>query len=255
MLARDLALALDPAAMLGAAGLAPDPWQRRVLASPARQQLVLAGRQVGKSTVCAGVALHQAATVPGTTGIVVSASLRQSQLFYDKVRQLHAALGPLVPPMLEESQLRFVLANGSTVVALPSDGRTIRGYTAHLLIEDEAAFCRDDTFESMLPTLATTAGRLVLLSSAGAKLGHFYRLWTADDPAWEKTTVTSYDVPRISAAWLEEQRRSMPAHRFESEFLCRFGDLEAGAFRGEDVEAAFAPGVLPLVLEDGHDAA
>ncbi len=47
------------------------------------------------------------------------------------------------------------------------------------------------------------------------------------------------DVPRISAAFLEEERRTLGEWWFEQEYMCRFLDAETQAFRREDVERAF----------------
>ena len=40
----------DPANLLALAGRPPDPWQARLLRSPARRVLILCCRQAGKST-------------------------------------------------------------------------------------------------------------------------------------------------------------------------------------------------------------
>jgi len=160
-----------------------------------------------------------------------------------------------VPPIADESALRLVLENGATVVALPGSERTIRGHTAHLVIEDESARVSDDTFAAVVPMLATTGGRLILLSSPAGRRGHFHDLWMAADPAWERTTVTSYDVPRIDAAWLDEQRRSLPDHRFRQEFLVEFVETDDQAFRDDDIAAAVSGDVRPLFVGGfGHAA-
>ena len=54
------ALALDPARILTAQGLTPDPWQREVLLSTARDILLNCSRGAGKSRVTSALALHTA---------------------------------------------------------------------------------------------------------------------------------------------------------------------------------------------------
>jgi hypothetical protein len=116
-------------------------------------------------------------------------------------------------------------------VALPDgDPKTVRGYSApSLIIEDEAAFVSDDTFEAILPMLAANPdGRIVLLSTPNLCFGHFHRIWF-DGAGWEKYEVPSRDCPRISPRWLEERRRENPLS-FEREYECRFGSAEGSLF-------------------------
>jgi hypothetical protein len=62
--------------LAGDLGLALDPWQRDALATPARDILLLASRQAGKSTVSGIMALHQAVYRLGSLVLVVSPSER-----------------------------------------------------------------------------------------------------------------------------------------------------------------------------------
>src|SRR5262249_32940165 len=111
-LRRALALALDPALILQAQGLTPDPWQRELLFAPDRQVLLNCSRQSGKSTVVAALALHTALFAPAGLVLLLSPSLRQSSEIFRKVRHAWTALGrPLAAG--RGSQARVELANGS----------------------------------------------------------------------------------------------------------------------------------------------
>jgi hypothetical protein len=66
VLARDLALALDPVLLARRAGIDPDPWQAEVLRSTAPRRLLNCSRQSGKSTVAAVRAVHVALYEPGS---------------------------------------------------------------------------------------------------------------------------------------------------------------------------------------------
>src|SRR6516165_8009298 len=91
-LATDLACALDPARLMAACGMPPDPWQRDLLRSSASRMLLLASRQSGKSAVCACLALHRAVYQPGSLILLLSPSLRQSQELFKKVQDAYRAL-------------------------------------------------------------------------------------------------------------------------------------------------------------------
>jgi len=80
-----LALALDPSLILHAGGLAPDPWQRNVLASNERQVLLNCCRQAGESTVVSAIALHTILFSPGSLVLILSPSQRQSSDTFSKV--------------------------------------------------------------------------------------------------------------------------------------------------------------------------
>jgi len=228
-------------------GLDVDPWQRGVLESDARQMILLASRQSGKSTTTAVLATHEAVTVPGGLILLVSPSLRQSQELYRKIRDTYRALGPDAPAVVEESALRLELANGARIIALPGKEATLRGFSAPtLVIEDESSRVPDDLYQALRPMLATSGGRLVLLSTPWGKRGHFYEAWERGGPSWQRVKVTAPECPRIPAAFLAEERRQIPDLVFRSEYLCEFVETVDSVFRHDDILAALDPDVTPL---------
>lgn len=255
--AADIARALDPSRLLSA-GIdgTPDPWQRRVLRSAAKRTLLLITRQGGKSTAAAAKALHKALYTPGSLVLLLSPSQRQSGEIFAKVVSLYRAAGEPVETT-KLSALHMHLANGSRVQALPGTEKTVRGFSGvDLLIIDEAARVEDGLYYSVRPMLAVSGGELVALTTPWGKRGWFYHEWTEQhggDP-WQRVRITAEECPRISEAFLEEERRKMPRAWFESEYLCRFTDTEDQVFTGEDIEAAFSDDV-PLLFGEAGDGA
>jgi Terminase large subunit, T4likevirus-type, N-terminal len=240
----DLALALDPARLMAACGWPPDPWQAQVLRSPAARLLLLACRQSGKSTTTACLALHTALYEPGALILLLSPSLRQSQELFRKVQDAYRALGHPAP-LEAESALRFEMANGSRIIALPGTEPTIRGYSGvNLLVIDEAARVADELYYAIRPMLAVSGGRLIGLSTPWGKRGWFYAEWERGE-GWERTTIPAAACPRIPAAFLEEERRSLPRGWFDAEYLCLFTDTDMTVFREEDLQAMLDPTVEP----------
>src|SRR5262245_53788180 len=92
-----LSVALDPSRILQAQGLAPDPWQRDVLASSSRYVLLNCSRGAGKSRVTSALALHTALFAPGSLVLLVSRSQRQSIELLRYVKQGFRALGCPAP--------------------------------------------------------------------------------------------------------------------------------------------------------------
>jgi len=66
-------------------GFKPFKYQEELLRDEGKRIIVCAGRQVGKSTTIAAKAIHYASTNPDTVTLIVSATLRQSMLLFQKI--------------------------------------------------------------------------------------------------------------------------------------------------------------------------
>lgn len=223
--ARLLALALDPARLLLARGIAADPWQRALLTSADRQVLLCCSRQAGKSTVVATLALHRALFHPDSLVLLLSPSQRQSAEIFRKVLDGFDALDRPLPTRYR-SQLRLELGNGSRVLCLPGREETVRSFGGvSLLVIDEAARVRDDLYRSVRPMLAVSRGRLVALSTPFGQRGWFYREWAGNGP-WKRVQITWRDCPRITPAFIDEERRALGPAWVAQEYETTFTALE-----------------------------
>jgi len=232
-------------------GLSPDTWQVEVLASDHPRKILCCGRQTGKSTVGAVLAVHKALTQPGSTVLVVAPGERQAKLLFSKARRLYEMAGhPL--PAHSERRTGLELSNCSIIEALPAVERTTRGYSVDLLVVDEAAAVQDQDYHGILPALIATQGEQVLLSTPRGKRGFFHEIWESDDD-WQRMIIRSDEVPRIRAQDLEVFRSAMPDEFFRQEFYCEFLDAEGSLFSYEDIEAALAAGDDVVPIEIGDD--
>ncbi|GAA5162571.1 terminase large subunit domain-containing protein [Ornithinimicrobium tianjinense] len=250
MLARDLALALDPVAFAGGIGFHSEAWQSSLLRSSSRRVLVRCARQVGKTTTTSIKALHTALYRPESLVLVISPSQRQSDEFLVRVRSLYRAAGRPVETARESaSTLEF--ANGSRVLSLPGSESTTRGFAGvALLILDEAARVEDDIFASVLPMVGSTGAVWALSTPWGAR-GWFWELHEGADAvpgAWEHHLVDVYASDQYDEQRITEVRASVPRFTFASDYECRFEDSDAQLFSSDDVRAAVAAGaaVPPL---------
>jgi hypothetical protein len=190
-------------------------------------------------------ALHRALYHPGSLVLCLAPSLRQSQELFGKVLGFYRDLDRPVPPQAER-KLSLELENGSRIVTLPGTEKTIRGFSgAALLIVDEAARVDDALYFAVRPMLAVSGGALIMLSTPYGKRGVFFEEWT-NGAGWERYRVTASEVPRISEAFLKEERRSLPARIFRQEYECSFEDVDDQVFGYELVEGAITPDVAPL---------
>lgn len=243
----------DPALLMRDAGLVPDEWQAELLRGDADRLLMLCARQTGKSTAAAFLALEEAILSAGSTVLLVSPSLRQSGELFRRVVDGFNRLGRPVRATAE-SLTRLDLANGSRVISLPGTEATIRGYSAALVVLDEAARIADPLYYAVRPMLAASGGAMVALSTAFARSGFYFDAWTGADP-WERVKVTAEMCPRISPAFLEEERRALGPRWYAMEYGCEFQDDAAAVFDGADIRAAMADGsVSPLFGEGGPSA-
>jgi hypothetical protein len=220
-----LALALNPARILEARGITPDPWQRVLLLSSDRQILLNCSRQSGKSTVVSALALHTALFTAGALVLLLSPSQRQSTEIFRKVIDAYKALGKPLPAR-QQTQLRLELANGSRVLCLPGREGTIRSFGGvNLLVLDEAARIPDDLYRSVRPMLAVSQGRLIALSTPFGQRGWFWQEWESDGP-WRKIRITWRDCPRITPQFIAEETRALGLSWVQQEYECLFTALE-----------------------------
>jgi Terminase large subunit, T4likevirus-type, N-terminal len=253
-LADDMRLALDRVAFARAVGVEPDKWQYDLLRTAAARVLLNCSRQSGKSTMAALLALHRALYYPGSLILCLAPALRQSQELFGKVASFYRELGrPVVPQA--EGRLSLELENGSRIVTLPGSEKTIRGFSgAALLLVDEASRVDDGLYYAIRPMLAVSGGALMMLSTPYGKRGVFYEAWVGPE-VWERYEVPAKRCPRISATFLEEERRALPARVYRQEYECSFEEIEDQLFSEEEIEAAMSDEVAPLFtgLEDADD--
>jgi len=255
MLASDLALALDPVRLAERAGIVPDAWQARVLRSHSPRLLLNACRQSGKSTITAAVAVHTAVYEAGALVLLVSPTLRQSGELFKKALAVYRALDRPVPAA-SETALTLTLENGSRIVSLPGKEGTVRGFSGAALIAiDEASRVPDDLYLALRPMLAVSGGRLIALSTPWGKRGFWHGEWTEGGDVWQRFEVPATSCPRIPAAFLEEERRSMGPLFFASEYECQFVETEDQLFAYDDIAVAITDEVLPLFPGGMIDAA
>jgi hypothetical protein len=115
------------------------------------------------------------------------------------------------------------LGNGSAVVGVPAREATARGLSGvNFLIVDEAARVPDEGYQAVRPFLATTGGRLWLLSTPDGQAGFFHDEWHDERAEWLRIAAPATECGRIPAAFLEEEKQALGEHIFAQEYLCRF---------------------------------
>jgi hypothetical protein len=229
----------------------------------------LTGRRSGKSRTAALVAAYEAALAgherqlsSGERGLVVvcSPTRRQSVVVKDYIRAVFEA--PLLAAELKAEQAEgFELQNGIRIEILTGDFRSVRGFTAVACILDEAAFLGLDDqarvksdgelIRALEPMLATTNGKLIVISSPHARKGWCfsqYQKHFGNDAAatlvWNAASRTMN--PTLSEAYVNAKLAEDPVGA-RSEYLGEFRDDVSGYVPRELVESLVVKGrtVLP----------
>jgi phage terminase large subunit-like protein len=190
------------------------------------------GRQTGKTTTIATKAIHYAYTHPKTTTLIISPSLRQSIIMFDKILQLTHSNPLLRKSITRKTRTIIQLTNNSTIIALPCSEHQLRGYTANLAIADEASFIPESIItEIVYPMLSTTNGTAILLSTPWDKNHFFYKAFL--NPTYSTHKIQSKENPLIPQAFLTEMQQNMTAEAYKREYLAEFTEAAASYFPQE----------------------
>ena len=246
MLSADLSHALDPVAWArDRLGLELDPVQSELISSRGRRELLCCTRQWGKTTTTAAAVLHECEYFPGSKVVIMGPSCRQSSLALAQISLLAAKAG-IACDSLPGPDPGLQLPHG-VVIALPGTESTTRGFAGVTwLVVDEAARVSNALFHSASAYLATTNGRVWLLSTPFGRRGFFFDEHEAG--RYRVTRVAAVDCPRISAEFLAEQKLTMPLSWFRQEYGCEFTSLEDSVFAHDLVLASIGSDVEPLCL-------
>jgi hypothetical protein len=205
------------------------------------EAVLIVGRQAGKDRVAALIQDYEAITATpeadGTDMFAVTVcqdarAAMRTQLAYARApfRQL-ALLQPLVKTKRSDS---LELTTGVTLASYPCRPQAVRGLRARVVICSELAYFRSsegyptdvEMLRAVRPTLATTGGKLIVLSSPYADVGALYDLHTkhfgrSDSPTlvWQATAPDMN--PTLPADYLQRLEQDDP-DAYRSEVLGEF---------------------------------
>lgn len=122
------------------------PYQERWVADAARYKIGVWSRQTGKSFSTACEAVIDCIDDAGTKWVCLSAGERQALEWLDKAKDWNAAFQSAIEAetqerdsaeaLLRQAEIRY--ANGSRIIAIPSNPNTARGYSANVILDEFA---------------------------------------------------------------------------------------------------------------------
>jgi hypothetical protein len=231
---------------------------------PIKEFYAVMGRRSGKTRAASIFAAYlascrdyRAILAPRERGQiqVVSASLDQAALILDFIEGAFEASEALRPLVVSRNASTIELRSGIDIVVRPASYRTTRGATCVAVVADEAAFYRiegsanpdTEILRALRPSLLTTKGPLIVISSPYARRGELWKNYSRhfgkEGPILVAQAPTLVMNSTVDRAWIEEQFESDPISA-AAEFGAQFRtDVEAFVSL-EAVEACTSPGVF-----------
>ena len=224
------------------------PWQQEVWNSPARFNVVAAGRRSGKTRLAANKLLfHGLNATKGHVWYVAPTQGAARDILWDDLLEI----GKDVITKTHVNNLQVTLVNGARISLKGADRpETLRGVSLAYLVLDEYATMKPETWETILrPALSDQQGPALFIGTPAGR-NHFYEMFTAaggyapsdgtsggmgqsNDPEWEAWHFTSHDNPFIPRSELEAAQRSMSTFAFNQEFCASFNVRGSEQFKEE----------------------
>lgn len=205
------------------------PWQSDCISllesSPHSTVVIKSRRQTGKTLMSEIYLLKKALDEPQRKIFYLLPTYAQCLKVFKEI-SLKISNAPFTES-INASQFLISFKNGSYIRFLSASMpiSNLQGFTAHILLVDEAAFISDEVIQTCQPYLNTTDGQLVLVSTPQYKSGIFYDTWITESDNVEHFDFCDYDTSELlSETRLEYYRKTMPKQIFEAHFLGQFID-------------------------------
>ena len=236
-----------------------------------REVVCVVGRQSGKTRIAALVAAFEAMTAPreGDGTEMYCALIAQDQRgalrsLFSYARATFDRVPLLAGSVVARRAETIALESGCTLAVYPCRPAAVRGIRARVVVCDELAFYRSsegfptdaEMLRAVRPTLATTGGKLIILSSPNAQAGALYELhrkhYGRDDASvlvWQASAPDMH--PTLPADYLARMAQDDP-EAYRSEVLGEFRTGVSTCFDLEALAACIEPGVRERAPEAGR---
>ncbi len=224
------------------------PYQIKPLDDMFKRVVMCCGRQIGKTEMVAIKGLYFALMYENSVVLLLAPNQRQSNILFRRMKMFVNQNSTLYNQnksslnirgeITRETQTVMEFENGSEVHALPiaEDGANIRGFTARVVIEDEAGYIKDESSAAIMPMLATTEGWLYLVGTPRGVGNNFHKAFM-DKKYWHIYHIPSSASPLIKNEFLRKQREDLTDLEFRQEYLAEFVSTVGVMFPAEDIDA------------------
>ena len=197
--------------------------------------MVSCGRQWGKSLLSQNLMLYWLLKNPNQKGSWITPVYNQcKKIFSELTNAAHQIISKQ-----NKADLTIEFINGSTLQFLSTDNyNTIRGFSFHYMVIDEAAFIKEDAInEAVLPTLTALGKKCLIISTPKSKnwFYNFYLRGSVDSATYISFKGISHDNPYVDKEFIVEQRKSLPNNIYRQEYLAEFTDAGNDVFTNLDL--------------------
>ncbi|HRJ26545.1 MAG TPA: hypothetical protein PLO61_03415 [Fimbriimonadaceae bacterium] len=223
----------------------PHAGQEEFLVHPASIKILACGRRWGKTEATAALCASAWIERESSRQLLLAPTLDQARLLFERVMDWLRWLWPEAKIVERRSPYPHARWQGHTLLARSGHvGRALRGQEATDILIDEAAFLPESVItEIAMPMLATTQGKLVMLSTP-AGMNHFWRfyqmgqrgehgIWSRSAPSWES--------PYVRDSVLSVQKQLMSDRAYRVEYGAEFLESSGRVFRSELVHSSLVP--------------
>jgi len=207
------------------------PAQLTVAQSKARFRILVAGRRFGKTRL--GTTLCLAKAMEGKNAWWVAPTYAMALEGWKTVRDLAGKYGMEVK---ESEKTVYTKAGGFVTVRTADNPDRLRGAGLDLVVLDECAFIKEQTWKEVLrPTLTERKGGALFISTPKGIQNWFKRLWddAENNEEWERWQFSSYDNPMIDRKELATAKKEIGSFLFSQEYEAEFVEQSGGLFKSE----------------------
>lgn len=228
-----------------------------------RFNVILASRQMGKSTVVAIYALWTACFQTDKRIVIIANKEDTAVEQFERIKLAYEQLPNFLKPGIKSWRKDGVtFTNDSSIVISATSASAARGGSVNVLIVDEFAFIEkkvlNDLWRSAIPTISSsTKSKIIVISTPNGTQNKFYDLYTGAQKGqngWAHTRVDWWERPERNEKWKQEQINLLGSiEAFNQEFGNSFIE-ESESVLDFDVIENMRPKILKpdLILEDGE---
>ena len=207
------------------------PFQEGVLKLLTKNErnIILKSRQLGISTLTAGMALWQMLFQKDTNVLVIATKQDTAKNLVTKVKFMYENLPSwLKLGFQENNKLALRLKNGSQVKAVSAASDAGRSEAISLLIIDEAAFIEQNRIEEIWASsqqTLSTGGRAIVLSTPNGTGNFFHKMWIKGEEGTNGFTPIRLPWtvhPERDKAWRNQQEDELGPRMAAQECDCDF---------------------------------
>jgi hypothetical protein len=200
---------------------------------------------------------HSAVLAPGERAVlpILSASVWQAGKSFQYLDGIFTAVPALASMVTNKTADTLSLSNSVDIECRPASFRTIRGVTAVAIIGDEVAYWRSENsanpdkeiLDAARPSLATTGGPLICISSPYAKRGELWSAFKRDYGAAGDPRILVAKAPSLTLNPTLPQR--VVDRAYERDPLA--AAAEYGAEFRNDIESFVSPEAVEACVDVG----